>query len=417
MSVRSHRYHFAAYGVLFLFVALWVPTIHGQEGDRIAERFLNNVVQLTTTLSDGSVEHGFGFVVGERGETLFVVTANHVVRTDDPDITTKQIQARFAADRGKAHDALLLDLAFGSLDLALLEISKPFRDYTWESRYMFSTPVRGDRVWFIGRNQDWWWPTDSKAGEIEDAPLLGNLPVSIDSVLPGTSGAPMFTQEGIVGMIIEDSPEHVVVLDIGIIRQIVAERWGSPWGLQQYQTSAPLLASTPSIYPSSSSLTKIVLRSEPLTFDGAEVESMLKLDEAWIPTTFLANDFSSLDQTVIDRITDLMWQQAGSEDEMTYDGAQQYIARLNQEQFAGYDDWRLPTTEELISLMEPLPLNENLYIDAIFSPRQPWCWSSDRDPQGDIWIIDFSHLDGGIYHDTVVDNTMYVRAVRSLHSR
>ena len=101
-----------------------------------------------------SMEHGFGFVVSERDDRLFVVTANHVVRYDEPDVTTEQVQVRFYADQGRSYPAELLDVASGDADLALLDVLKPFEDYTWEPKYSYSTPQRGDRVWFIGRNQE-----------------------------------------------------------------------------------------------------------------------------------------------------------------------------------------------------------------------------------------------------------------------
>ena len=40
-------------------------------------------------------------------------------------------------------------------------------------------PKRGEQVWFIGRNQDWWVPTDNLAGVVQYTPLRGELPVSI----------------------------------------------------------------------------------------------------------------------------------------------------------------------------------------------------------------------------------------------
>ena len=245
MHQRKYRVLLRCIEFSILALALRYVPVSAQEGDRIAQRFLHNVVELTVTFSDDSIEHGFGFVVGERANSLFVVTARHVVRSDEPDVATTRVQVRFYADQGRAYPAELLNLSYRSVDLALLDVGKPFESYAWEPQYYYLASQRGDRVWFIGRNQDWWWPTDSRAGEIEETPLMGDLPVSMSSVLPGTSGAPIFTQEGIVGMIIEDSPEQVVVLDIGIIRQIVAERWSYPWGLEEFQGElAPELTAT-----------------------------------------------------------------------------------------------------------------------------------------------------------------------------
>ena len=58
-------------------LVMMVLPLQAQEGDRIAQQFLNNVVQLTTTFSNGSIKDGFGFVIGERANLLYVVTARH----------------------------------------------------------------------------------------------------------------------------------------------------------------------------------------------------------------------------------------------------------------------------------------------------------------------------------------------------
>ncbi len=76
------------------------------------------------------------------------------------------------------------------------------------------------------------------------------------------------------------------------------------------------------------------------------------------------------DGTVSDQATGLMWQQSGSDNYLKYDMAQEYIDGLNREKFAGYGDWRLPTLEELASLMEPKEMNGDLYIDPIFNKKQ-----------------------------------------------
>jgi len=48
-----------------------------------------------------------------------------------------------------------------------------------------------------------------------------------------------------------------------------------------------------------------------------------------------------------------MWQKGGSSGLMTFTDAKQYAHRINSEKFAGFNDWRLPTVEEAMSLMEP----------------------------------------------------------------
>jgi len=96
---------------------------------------------------------------------------------------------------------------------------------------------------------------------------------------------------------------------------------------------------------------------------------------------------------------------------MNYERAKNYISELNHEQFAGYNDWRLPTLEEAMSLMEPTQKNSNLHIDQIFDPCQVRIWTSDFRRDSMSWVVRF---DAGycdyVYNDS--NNNYFVRAVR-----
>ena len=114
---------------------------------------------------------------------------------------------------------------------------------------------------------------------------------------------------------------------------------------------------------------------------------------------------------VYDHATGLMWQQSGSRNDMNYERAKNYISELNREQFAGYIDWRLPTLEEAMSLMEPIQENNNLHIDQIFDSCQMMIWTSDFRRDSMSWVVRF---DAGycdyVYNDS--NNNYSVRAVR-----
>jgi hypothetical protein len=113
---------------------------------------------------------------------------------------------------------------------------------------------------------------------------------------------------------------------------------------------------------------------------------------------------------VMDYATGLMWQQSGASNNMAYTGAEKYIRDLNAKRFAGFNDWRLPTLEEAMSLMESRKLRDDLYIDPVFDKTQWWIWTADKESAGRAWYVPFSH--GGCHH-YVVDDGHYVRAVRS----
>ena len=111
---------------------------------------------------------------------------------------------------------------------------------------------------------------------------------------------------------------------------------------------------------------------------------------------------------IMDSASGLMWQQSGSDKYMKYEKAKEYVDQLNRDQFAGYSDWRLPTLEETMSLMETTKMNGDLYIDPKFDKQQQWIWTSDLFSVSSAWVVDFG--DGCGY------NAFYgyycVRAVR-----
>ena len=84
--------------------------------------------------------------------------------------------------------------------------------------------------------------------------------------------------------------------------------------------------------------------------------------------------------TITDKVTSLMWQKGGSPSDMKFDSAVKYVEELNSSRFGGYGDWRLPTIEELCSLMEGTPNNSEKFMDNLFDPAQGLCWSADVNP-------------------------------------
>jgi hypothetical protein len=121
------------------------------------------------------------------------------------------------------------------------------------------------------------------------------------------------------------------------------------------------------------------------------------------------------DTVVIDRASRLMWQQSGSLKGMSYENAEKWIEELNQGQFAGYRDWRLPTLKEAMTLVEP-EKNDVLYIDGLFAKEQKLIWTSDLvDGESCNWMVSFS-LGGCRSSYTLSLSNYYVRAVRSIET-
>ena len=135
------------------------------------------------------------------------------------------------------------------------------------------------------------------------------------------------------------------------------------------------------------------------------------------------------DGTIADRTTGLMWQKNGSSKTLDNRRSKAYVKRLNKERFAGHSDWRMPTIEELASLLTRRR-KSGVHMDPAFDNNQVSCWSADRSDipsqyYSGAWIVSFkdgmvaqaiwvsqasADIGAGVYNK----NTMnYVKAVRT----
>jgi len=182
---------------------------------------------------------------------------------------------------------------------------------------------------------------------------------------------------------------------------------------------------------------RVPLRAEPqerLTTDY--IKYMVKrydfFENNWNISGSFENDFlDNGDGTVTDRTTGLIWQKSGSSRSNTWRKAELYIDKLNRNQFAGYSDWRLPTIDELASLMEKKDMG-GLHLDPLFDKKQTHCWSADNGPEltyGSLglfatWIVNFAEgrvkqaqwATGDLARYNNLESN-YIRAVRSLESQ
>jgi hypothetical protein len=125
------------------------------------------------------------------------------------------------------------------------------------------------------------------------------------------------------------------------------------------------------------------------------------------------------DSVVTDHATGLMWHQSGSGKDMVWNEAKQWVKDLNNRGFAGYSDWRLPTVEEAISLLESNKKAGDLYIDTAFDVTQSGIWTGDENDTASyldsVWSVRFSGAYGAGNVCWRYDNASnYVRPVRKL---
>jgi len=111
---------------------------------------------------------------------------------------------------------------------------------------------------------------------------------------------------------------------------------------------------------------------------------------------------------VIDHATGLMWHQSGSVNYMRWNDAREWIRVLNNRGYASFKNWRLPTLDEAVSLLDSDRCN-NLYIAPVFSDEQWGIWTGDKHGSLGVWSVYFSL--GNVRWRV---KNRYVRPVRSL---
>ncbi|MGD2186420.1 MAG: DUF1566 domain-containing protein [Desulfobacterales bacterium] len=189
---------------------------------------------------------------------------------------------------------------------------------------------------------------------------------------------------------------------------------------------APKLASIPKDAP----VVQVVLRRQPMDLSNqVEITNMLIaydfFDRSRNANGSFVNDLvDNNDGTVTDRATGLVWEKNGS-NLLSNRRAKEYIKQLNRRRFASYSDWRLPTVEELASLLAR-KRESGVHLNPVFNRKQSRCWTADKAESQSwswykgAWLVDFKNgfVDdaywsgeaSGTYRKNAEN---YVKAVRS----
>jgi hypothetical protein len=147
-------------------------------------------------------------------------------------------------------------------------------------------------------------------------------------------------------------------------------------------------------------LAGVTLNSAPRDLQAKDVDAIIRagsfFDTQYNPkgrfTNFLVDNHDGL--TVTDKVTGIMWQRGGC-DINSIRKIQSYVKKMNDSSFAGYDNWRLPSMEEALSLMEAKQNDKGLHLHKCFSAEQPFIFLAGRRDPGGYWFCDYKQ--GTIY--------------------
>ncbi|CAK0756429.1 hypothetical protein CCP4SC76_2780004 [Gammaproteobacteria bacterium] len=99
--------------------------------------------------------------------------------------------------------------------------------------------------------------------------------------------------------------------------------------------------------------------------------------------------FINQENTILDSQTNLIWDKT-FKDNLNFDEALAYADQANKDSYLGYNDWRVPTVSELISLVD-----YTKYAPASTFPDMPsssfWSSAPDANGSGDAWGVNFNY--------------------------
>lgn len=186
-----------------------------------------NIHKITSHFSDGrSPKNGFGFIVYEEEENLYVITAKHVIWDTKKDQPAEEIYAYLQG--GKSKTRVSVEHYHKDIDLALLKMPAPEDNY-WKFKGRIKPIQMGDKVWILGRNSRLQNPTPQSYGTVTSITKKAIIADFFSAVI-GSSGGPMLVSNKfllenpmIAGMIIKDDGEKIYAIPIDLIMNQVRD--------------------------------------------------------------------------------------------------------------------------------------------------------------------------------------------------
>lgn len=349
------------------------------------ETLKKGVVRVTATIEDGKTKVGTGFIVRRQANAAYIVTASHVVES------TRKVEVEFFTERNHHFLARVIGQEGGDpqgLAVLLVEKDVPPDTIVLQLNQGIQASA-GNPVTMIG------FPRIAGASwAVTKGEVVGRKAKSIvfsGAVDEGSSGGPLIKDNQVIGVVTEATEKFAYAVPT-VIARYVLETWGVKFGMQ--------------------------LRSAPVTLEETDLSNMIA-GAGDVQHEYEAQNLRSA-QVVIDHATGLMWQRSGSLKPLKPEGAEDYIQGLNQEGHGGFTDWRFPTSEELVSVLERRGINNGLFIDPAFDSLQTVLWSADRIAARENYsLFAFLQIYDRKYVTTdargVSGSRVWVRAVRSLY--
>lgn len=131
------------------------------------------------------------------------------------------------------------------------------------------------------------------------------------------------------------------------------------------------------------------LRSTPVKVNKSDAPPRFGLDPLYRPVLIKTPVFEYRGEDILeDCVHGLIWQKSGNRYPCDHKTADKYIEELNRTVFSGIKTWRLPTVDELCTLVKPRSALGDFCADPLFDTLQDRIWSSDRCTFITAWFVD-----------------------------
>ncbi len=131
------------------------------------------------------------------------------------------------------------------------------------------------------------------------------------------------------------------------------------------------------------------VRTEPCRVMYKDIRQVLGLDELLRPLKYARQDFEVVGPLVaFEKNSGLYWQRRGSGFTLDWQQAKEYVAYLNSLGWQGRENWRLPTLEEVFTILNP-PLHGVACSSwPLLDNTIHWLWTSDHCTKKQAWMAD-----------------------------
>ena len=120
-----------------------------------------------------------------------------------------------------------------------------------------------------------------------------------------------------------------------------------------------------------------------------DIQEMLGLDPLLRPLSYRGQEFEVVSPLVaFEKINGLYWQRRGSGFTLDWQQAKEYVASLNSSCWQGLNSWRLPTVEELMTILSPPLHDAQCSTWPLFDTTVHWLWSGDPCNKKQAWMVD-----------------------------